>query len=327
MLQPMPEVSVVTPTYLRPRLLRHALDAVVPQTFGDFEVLVCDNGNDPETRDVVESYRDSRLRYIPRPENLGMLRNAVLGFEDASAPLVMKLDDDDILHPTALEELVTPFRGNEELSLSFGAVRLIDGDGQPLDQLTATLDRSSGRAWFPEGILRPATWVIARGGVQLAGAVLRKSLVNWRAIPDDVATAYDFYLALKAVENDRPVYFTQEPVVSYRIHSGADTVRRPTPQALATVAVLERALREGRHGDVEALEGRLTVAALEAGRCLVHDGDLPRARQLLRRSLALQPTPTARRLLAATYVPGSVVARMLSARRTTTDRLAAMQSA
>lgn len=310
----MARVSIVVPTYRRPHFLVNALASLRAQTLTDFEVLVCDNGAEGATEDVVRALDDERFRYIPRPHNVGMLRNAMLGFADARSPLAMKLDDDDSLLPEALERLVTPLEQNPDIRLSFGGVQLVDADDAPLEERTEWLDRVSGRASFTEGRLAGGTGVVARGGVQLAGAVVKADLVDWASVPAEVATAYDFHLALAAAEDDRPLWFTRDRVVRYRLHPDADTNTHSAAQAKATVYVLEQALASGRHQDLTALQRRLGEATLAAGRALLHDRDFRSARSYLRRSLRLQPGLTTARLALASHLPPALVARLMSDR-------------
>ncbi|WP_454085466.1 glycosyltransferase family 2 protein [Georgenia sp. Marseille-Q6866] len=307
-------ISVIIPTYRRPHLLVDALESLTRQTMGEFEVLICDNAADEETRDVATRFDDPRFRYCPRPTNLGMLRNALLGFQDARAPIVMKLDDDDVLVADALERLVHPFDHHQEVTLSFGGVLPVDEDGRPLEEVRRELDRTSGRAWFPEGLIRPATWLVAQGGVQLAGGAIRKDCVDWSTFPEDVATAYDLHLCLLAVQHENAAWFTRAPVVRYRLHGLSDSHTQHARQAVGAVRALERAIASNAHGDTPALERRLTRAALDAGRATLQAGEQERARGLLRRSLELQPTAAAARLLALTALPNGASRRLRSAR-------------
>lgn len=317
----MPHVSIVIPTYHRPCYLAQALESLAVQTLTDYEVLVCDNGADAETERVVRDRGDRRIRYLPRESNLGILRNAMLGFTEARADLVMKLDDDDRLLPDTLERLVAPFRTYPDLGLSFGGVTLVDGLGRVLTGATAALDRASGRAVLPEGLIAPATGLVAVGGVQLAGAVLRKDLVPWGEVPDEVGTAFDFFAALTAVEDGRAVYFTRAPVVHYRLHPESDTARRQRQQLLATCAVLEHALAGGRHTDgVAEIKQRLAISSLDAARLATQEGRLAEARPLLRRSLQAAPSLAAARLLALSVVPAPAASRIAKVRGERTDR-------
>lgn len=311
----MARVSVVVPTYRRPDFLVEALASVRAQTMGDYEVLVCDNAADDATAAVVRGLDDSRFRYHPRPHNLGMLRSAMLGFASATAPLVMKLDDDDALLPDALERLIEPFEHHPDVHLSFGGVELVDADGSLISDLTQHTDRVSGRAQLAEGLVQQGSAVVSRGGVQLAGAVVRSGLLDWAAVDDDVATAYDFHIALAAARQDRPLWFTARPVVRYRIHPGADTVRNALSQAAATCYVIDQALASGEH-DSAALRRRKAEASLLQGRAQLRAGDRRAARESLRAARALDPSRRGvRRLQALSQLPGPLLSGGLGARR------------
>ena len=67
------QVSVVVPTYQRPRLLERCLQALLDQHFDPsaYEIIVVDDGNDPVTRQLVANYQNqlpSRLEMRPQPE-------------------------------------------------------------------------------------------------------------------------------------------------------------------------------------------------------------------------------------------------------------------
>ena len=67
----MPKVSVVIPTHNRPELLKRAVNSVLNQTHKDLEVIVIDDGLEKRGDDVINSFNDSRLKYIQHPEEKG----------------------------------------------------------------------------------------------------------------------------------------------------------------------------------------------------------------------------------------------------------------
>jgi len=104
-----PRVSVVIPTYNRPHLLRRAIESVLNQTFDDFEVLIIDGARSKETKDIVESYGDGRLRYIPqRGKGIANARN--LGVKRARGEFIAFLDDDDRWKENKLEIQIETFK-------------------------------------------------------------------------------------------------------------------------------------------------------------------------------------------------------------------------
>lgn len=98
-----PAISVVIPTFGRPRLLSRAIASVLAQTFGDFELIVADDASPEGTREAVAAFDDPRIVYLRSPRNLGSSAARNLGVRRARAPIVALLDDDDEYLPGFLQ--------------------------------------------------------------------------------------------------------------------------------------------------------------------------------------------------------------------------------
>ena len=99
-----PEVSVVVPTFRRPQLLARCLVALAAQTqpAHTYEIVVCDDGCDPLTREVVAAFacrvqqRGLRVVYIPVTTTQGPAGARNRGWRRARAPVVAFTDDDTV---------------------------------------------------------------------------------------------------------------------------------------------------------------------------------------------------------------------------------------
>lgn len=101
-----PAFSIVIPTFNRAGTLRTSLDSVIAQTFGDFEVLVMDDGSSDNTEEVVKSYGDSRIRYEWAPNSGGPATPRNRGIDAAIADWVCFLDADDKWYQDKLKRVV-----------------------------------------------------------------------------------------------------------------------------------------------------------------------------------------------------------------------------
>ncbi|MDO5712457.1 MAG: glycosyltransferase, partial [Micrococcales bacterium] len=211
--------------------------------------------------------------------NLGMMRNAIAGFAQARGEFVLKLDDDDRLHPDALAKLVAPLLAHPELTLSFASFDLIDAEGRPLAQRTAAHEAHSGRDQLSPGRHQPFDRLVACGAVGLVCALVRRDAVDWDAVPDDVATAYDRHIALQAARHGAAAWYVDRPLASYRIHDGADSVTAATRQSLGSLRAIELALAAGDHTDRAALLQEAQQGALRTARLLLREA---RPRQAIR---------------------------------------------
>jgi glycosyltransferase involved in cell wall biosynthesis len=127
-----PRVSVIIPTFNRARWLPSAIRSVLDQTFGDFSLLVADNASTDRTPEVVRSFDDPRLRYLRRDHNVGLVPNHNLSLRDVEAEYCLILPDDDLIHPTTLEETVRALDENPRAGMAHGRFDLIGPDGEIL---------------------------------------------------------------------------------------------------------------------------------------------------------------------------------------------------
>lgn len=95
-------ISVITPTN-NPRYMTEAYDSLLAQTFTNWEWVVVPNGG------AVWGCSDKRLRVIPNDEtgSVGALKR--FACEQAKGDILVELDHDDMLTPTALEQVVGAF--------------------------------------------------------------------------------------------------------------------------------------------------------------------------------------------------------------------------
>ena len=97
-----PKLSVIIPTRERSDVLVHTLRTLVGQDYRDCEFLVSDNASQDNTRDVVASFNDPRIRYISASSRLSMARNWDFAFVNARGAYVTCIGDDDGFIPGAL---------------------------------------------------------------------------------------------------------------------------------------------------------------------------------------------------------------------------------
>lgn len=101
-----PAFSIVITTYNRARIVCRCIDSALAQSFGDFEVVVVDDGSGDDTQAVLaERYDDPRLRLVAHEANRGINPSRHTGASNARGEWVVVVDSDDELRPNALERL------------------------------------------------------------------------------------------------------------------------------------------------------------------------------------------------------------------------------
>ena len=96
-------VSVVIPTYNRGNLIIRAINSVLEQTYSNIEVIVVDDCSSDNTREIVQSIKDNRVRYLCLEKNMGACAARNRGIEASRGEYIAFQDSDDEWHPNKLE--------------------------------------------------------------------------------------------------------------------------------------------------------------------------------------------------------------------------------
>lgn len=95
--------SIIIPSYNRANMITRAIQSVIDQTYTSWELIIVDDGSTDNTRKVVNSFDDIRIKYFLKDhEERSIARN--FGIEKAAGTYISFLDDDDYYLPKFLEE-------------------------------------------------------------------------------------------------------------------------------------------------------------------------------------------------------------------------------
>lgn len=129
----MPTVSVVLPTYDAAPYVEEALQSLVEQRYGDFEVIVVDDGSTDGTLDIVEGFDDDRIRIVRRSDT-GITGALNRGIAEAEGKYIARQDGDDVSHPDRLRQQVLYLESNPEVGLVGTATEIVDESGRVVDR-------------------------------------------------------------------------------------------------------------------------------------------------------------------------------------------------
>jgi glycosyltransferase involved in cell wall biosynthesis len=130
-----PLISVIMPVRDLRRYIGQAIDSVLGQTLGDFELLVVDDGSTDGTSEILAQFakRDPRVRVLAGPAK-GIARAMNLAVRESRGQLVARMDGDDVCLPARFEKQVNFLRENPQHVLVGSHCILIDPDGRAICQ-------------------------------------------------------------------------------------------------------------------------------------------------------------------------------------------------
>lgn len=163
-----PRLSIGLPVYNGERFLEQSLDALLAQTFDDFELIISDNASTDRTAEICQEYaaRDRRIRYIRQPKNVGAGPNHNLLVPLARGQYFKWASHDDLYEPTLHQRCVDVLDADPEPVLVHAFDAIIDERGEVIRREPYTLDTANPR---PSARLRSLLYV--PGGNDFYGVI------------------------------------------------------------------------------------------------------------------------------------------------------------
>ena len=126
----MPELSIIVPVYKVEKYLPRCIDSILAQTFGDFELILIDDGSPDGCGRICDEYarKDKRIVVIHQ-KNMGVSAARNAGLDIARGRYIGFVDSDDWIEPQMYEVMMDAIRENGA-DMAVCGVRYADEDGK-----------------------------------------------------------------------------------------------------------------------------------------------------------------------------------------------------
>jgi len=126
----MPEISVIMPVYNAEKYLAEAIESILNQTYTSFEFLIFNDGSTDNSANIINGYKDERIKLFSDEKNSGILIRLNQGIEVAKGKYIARMDADDISHPNRFETQINYFLQHQETALVYTNTMVIDSHGK-----------------------------------------------------------------------------------------------------------------------------------------------------------------------------------------------------
>jgi glycosyltransferase involved in cell wall biosynthesis len=143
-----PRLSVGLPVYNSSTYVAESIEALLGQTFEDFELIISDNASTDDTGDICRRYEklDSRVRYFRQPRNIGLAPNHNFCVMKAKGELFKWGAGDDLYARDLIEKCVAALDEDPKVVLAHSWTAMIDGKGAVFQANEYPLATSAARA-------------------------------------------------------------------------------------------------------------------------------------------------------------------------------------
>ncbi len=235
---PAPRVSVLTLTYNRPQLIGRAIASVCAQSFMDWELLIVQDGANPETGELLKAWlaREPRIRYLRRG-TVGCIAEASnYGIEQARGEYIAILDDDDYWSdPEKLTRQVEFLDRNPDYAACGGGYVIMDQEG-----------RERGRFLKPENDERIRATALLANPIANSTAMFRRTIDGKLSLYDAGMPGFadwDFWLTMGARGK---LYNFPAYLAHYAIWEGGGSYQALRRNARSAIRIVRRHRREYR---------------------------------------------------------------------------------
>ena len=196
------------------------------QSFEDFELIICDDNSEDDSKDIISEFarRDSRISFWSNDRRLGLFGNYNQCLKRASGKYIKPFAQDDVLSPVALKAMRQVLEDHAGVVLTSCASNLIGGNGEPITNTQAAHPPSS----IPRGQPVPGALVIYRSLVPINNFIGEPVRVMFRkyAAGEGFSEKYnhlgdlEYWLRILRLGH---YYFLNQELCSFRMHSASQS--------------------------------------------------------------------------------------------------------
>lgn len=215
-------VSVLMNCYNGAAYLSEAIESVLAQTYGDWEIIFWDNRSSDESADIFQSYPDGRLLYFLAPEHTNLGRARMLAAAHLTGDWIGFLDCDDVWLPEKLAKQIAAGDADPDVGMVYCRTGIIsEGSGiAPRDHVFYK---------YPDGLPsgRIYNTLIKGNFIALPSMLVRRSALDRiGGFAGEFSIMEDYYVAL-GISREHKVAAVDEELCRYRVHDANASLRTP----------------------------------------------------------------------------------------------------
>jgi glycosyltransferase involved in cell wall biosynthesis len=112
-----PVVSIVMAAFNEAKYIAEAIESILKQSYENFEFIIINDGSVDNTAEIIDSYKDPRIKHIKNETNLKLIASLNKGLAAAKGKYIARMDADDISVPGRLQKQVDFMESHPEIGI------------------------------------------------------------------------------------------------------------------------------------------------------------------------------------------------------------------
>ena len=230
-----PKVSVVVAVYNAEKFITDTINAVLNQTFDNFELILLDDCSSDNSIDIIKQFSDDRIHIFKNDKNLGISQTRNKLLKMAKGEYIAILDHDDICLPHRLEEQVNFLEKNTDIDMIGSWFELFCPKGAVWWRRFLV---NLGWIWCHP--LRPTIFDAWKGNVLMHPTMMfRREVFTKHNIyyREEYTPAEDYDLVFQALEKGLNLANIPKVLLKYALHGNNLSIKAKKAMAVADIRV------------------------------------------------------------------------------------------
>jgi glycosyltransferase involved in cell wall biosynthesis len=212
MVDKLPLVSIILPTYNGERYISQSISSCLEQTYKNIELIVVNDCSTDNTLSIINEIaeQDPRLTIISNKENLRLPKSLNIGHKIANGSLITWHSDDNYYENDAIMEMVDCFKRNPFADIIYANFNIIDENG----------------TFIKKEILKESEFLYHNNCIGACFLYRKEVFTSLVGYDDSLFLAEDYDFWIRAYENST-FYRLNKFLYNYRIHSNSLTSQQP----------------------------------------------------------------------------------------------------
>ena len=218
------KVSIITASYNYAQYLEEAIGSVISQAYGDWELIIVDDGSSDNSLEIINSFcdKDSRIKLFQHEgaENKGLKETLQLGLKNSSGDWVCFLESDDVLKPQYLERKIEAIEKNPEAGLIFNKAEFLceSDNAQKKAQIFAKRQDELGK--FAPSLNMFKDFAVFNPVLTFSCVMVKKDLIDCANFDVKNEKFLDWWLWIHLAHENKFVY-VDEDLTIWRLHDSS----------------------------------------------------------------------------------------------------------